>query len=440
MKKIFNLIILLFLASSIFAEMTIFVDVNRFLDVSGKTKYEISYQIPYNQLQFQRVKNGYRALIKIKLSLIKNGKVVFTKPLLRQLLETENVTDNPTYSYQDKLHFSLSKPGFELNLQFTDLVKQDSLIYSKKLINFPINTPISDLELDYLVEKDSTMYKKNFHRNNILYLGNQNHSFNIATEDTIFVYYELYKTDSKFSKLHLFISKEDSVAYDDNFKFPSLDKNINPFVYKINVSNYKTGYYNLSLQILDNEGRFVTERKTFFIIKHPKLKQELVFYNLKDDIKLVKYFLNSKQKRILRSLKDENAIRNYISKFWLSHDINPATEKNEFIEEIKNRINYSNEKFSSFGKGWKSDRGRIYIKYGKPDFKKKYHTNSSSKYPFKNYEVWQYRAQRDQTYIFFDMQANNSYRLIYAGNDPSENSYPNWKEFVGEEFDINDLE
>ena len=54
--------------------------------------------------------------------------------------------------------------------------------------------------------------------------------------------------------------------------------------------------------------------------------------------------------------------------------------------------------------------------------------------------MWQYRSNIDQTYIFFDMQANGAYRLIYSGNDSSENSYPNWEKFVGEDFEVNDLE
>ncbi len=45
----------------------------------------------------------------------------------------------------------------------------------------------------------------------------------------------------------------------------------------------------------------------------------------------------------------------------------PDTEENEFKEEHYRRIAYSNEHFAAGVPGWKTDRGRIYIVYGKPD-------------------------------------------------------------------------
>ncbi len=440
MKKMILFFAAIFFIGKIFAEITAFVDVNRFLDDKHNTKYEIAYQIPYNQIGFQRVKGGYRAVLKIILSLKKDGKTVYSKPLLRQLLESNDITNNSNFSYQDKLHFSLSKPGFELSLKFIDLVKKDSTVYEKKLYNFPPNMPMSDLELDYNVAQDTTVYKKNFHRGKTLFLGNQNHIINKLESDTLFVYYELYRNQIEPKKIHLIVTKNDSIIKDKNFNCPKLIKYVNPFLYRLDISDYSSGYYIIKMKVLGQGGQFLTEKKNFFIIRAPKNRIELIFHKLKDDKKLVEYFLNSKQKKILRSLKDEKAVTNYITKFWITHDLNPATEVNEFLQEIRRRVDFANENFSSFSKGWETDRGRIYIKYGKPDFRKKYTTDPSSKYPFKNYEVWQYRSQRDQTYIFFDMQSNNTYRLIYSGNDSSENSYPNWKRFVGEEFDLNDLE
>ena len=107
MKKGFILFFIIFSFSKLFSELNVFVDINRFIDRQGNTRYEVSYQIPYNQIEFQRVKNGYRAILKIDFSLKKNDKVVYSKPLLSQLIETNDVINSPKYSYQDKIHFSL---------------------------------------------------------------------------------------------------------------------------------------------------------------------------------------------------------------------------------------------------------------------------------------------------------------------------------------------
>jgi GWxTD domain-containing protein len=57
----------------------------------------------------------------------------------------------------------------------------------------------------------------------------------------------------------------------------------------------------------------------------------------------------------------------YIQTIWRSRDPDPDTEENEFKEEFYERVAYANEHFTSGKPGRLTDRGRIYIKFGKPD-------------------------------------------------------------------------
>ena len=57
----------------------------------------------------------------------------------------------------------------------------------------------------------------------------------------------------------------------------------------------------------------------------------------------------------------------FIEAFWQRRDPTPDTVENEFKEEHYRRIAYANERFSSGIPGWRTDRGRIYIMWGKPD-------------------------------------------------------------------------
>lgn len=57
----------------------------------------------------------------------------------------------------------------------------------------------------------------------------------------------------------------------------------------------------------------------------------------------------------------------FIQFFWKQRDPDPDTNENEYREEYYERITYANEHYSSGKPGWKTDRGRIYIKFGKPD-------------------------------------------------------------------------
>ena len=81
----------------------------------------------------------------------------------------------------------------------------------------------------------------------------------------------------------------------------------------------------------------------------------------------VKYIITDAERKAFLALKTDEERENFISRFWDMRDPNPDTEENEFRGEYYERIAYANEHFSSGIPGWKTDRGRIYITWGKPD-------------------------------------------------------------------------
>ena len=68
-----------------------------------------------------------------------------------------------------------------------------------------------------------------------------------------------------------------------------------------------------------------------------------------------------------KKLETDEERDQFIEAVWRSRDPDPDTEENEFKEEFYERIAYANEHFSSGKPGRLTDRGRIYIKFGKPD-------------------------------------------------------------------------
>ncbi len=81
----------------------------------------------------------------------------------------------------------------------------------------------------------------------------------------------------------------------------------------------------------------------------------------------VKYIITSEEKKAFKALKTDEERENFIENFWRRRDPNPDTEENEYREEYYERIAYANEHFTSGKPGWMTDRGRIYITWGKPD-------------------------------------------------------------------------
>jgi GWxTD domain-containing protein len=93
--------------------------------------------------------------------------------------------------------------------------------------------------------------------------------------------------------------------------------------------------------------------------------------------------------------------------FWLRRDPSAGTERNENRDEFMRRVDYVNGAYSILESGWRSDMGRVYIRYGPPD--------QVDRVPFSSdgppHEVWYYTA-RNLRFVFVDSEGFGRYRLI----------------------------
>jgi GWxTD domain-containing protein len=81
----------------------------------------------------------------------------------------------------------------------------------------------------------------------------------------------------------------------------------------------------------------------------------------------VAYIITDEERAAFKQLSNDEERDNFIEAFWQRRDPTPDTEENEYKEEHYQRIAYANEHFAAGVPGWKTDRGRIYIVFGKPD-------------------------------------------------------------------------
>jgi len=114
----------------------------------------------------------------------------------------------------------------------------------------------------------------------------------------------------------------------------------------------------------------------------------------------VRYIITDEEKSAFKQLSNDEERDNFIEAFWARRDPTPDTVENEYKEEHYARIAYANEHFAAGIPGWKTDRGRMYIMYGKPDEIDSHPSGGSynrpmeegggetSTYPF---EDWRYR-------------------------------------------------
>jgi GWxTD domain-containing protein len=110
----------------------------------------------------------------------------------------------------------------------------------------------------------------------------------------------------------------------------------------------------------DDQGQDPSERQRKV---KPELKRAYKDWLEKD----VAYIITDEERKAFKKLVTDDERERFIEEFWRRRDPDPDTDENEFREEYYERIAYTNEHFASGIPGWKTDRGRIWIMYGKPD-------------------------------------------------------------------------
>lgn len=142
------------------------------------------------------------------------------------------------------------------------------------------------------------------------------------------------------------------------------------------------------------------------------------------------YLMQGEERGRYRAL-DVEGKRAYLRRFWGARDPTTGTPRNEALEDFYGRVATVNRIFAESGAapipGWRTDRGRIYLRYGAPDTAL-HRPQPRSTNP---YEVWKY-ARQQRKFVFFDLTRFGNYALIWS-DDVREPRRPNWDELLGRE-------
>jgi GWxTD domain-containing protein len=129
----------------------------------------------------------------------------------------------------------------------------------------------------------------------------------------------------------------------------------------------------------------------------------------------VAYIISQEEKNAFLALRNDQERRLFIDQFWAQR---PAS----FKEEHYRRLFYAGLHFATNVPGWETDRGRIYILYGKPDEIESYPLGRAygtvRTFP---YEKWSYRhvdgVGDDITIEFVDSSWSGDYRMAMSPDD-----------------------
>jgi uncharacterized protein (TIGR03435 family) len=97
----------------------------------------------------------------------------------------------------------------------------------------------------------------------------------------------------------------------------------------------------------------------------------------------VRWVITAQEAEAFKHITNDEERDKFIEQFWQRRNPNPDAVDNAYRDEIYARIAYANENFAGDEPGWMTDRGHVYIAYGKPD--------EIDVQPADGTQIWRYR-------------------------------------------------
>ena len=333
-------------------------------EIENKINSQLIITIPNNKMVFYKDSNGFKSDLSFNVIVNNfNDTIILNDSWDEEVVENyfEDTKSNNKLVINKNL--LLPEGDYTLNLFINDY--NNHLSWYKK-IDFKVDRKLNFPEI--------TIYQKK--NNQFKHIMNDQ----ILDLDTIWI-------NS--------LTNNDFTNFEINYKYYSTTLDTSKLVFESVVNNdiYKEYF---PIEIIDD---FFNTLEINMVL-NDKNKKKIINFNREIDIEFdysllvgpMQYIFENSDFSLYRkynSLNDSSKIE-YIVNYW---NLN-SNENNDLFEEFYKRVIYTNKNFGySSASGWDSDRGKIYIIYGKPiDVKNQFDIDG-------DYEIWVYKNNLQFVFI-----------------------------------------
>ncbi len=253
-----------------------------------------------------------------------------------------------------------------------------------------------------------------------------------AQNPVLYYYLEIYNLPSKSEKVY-FLKREVLAA--DGVPVSALPVYVKKKIIRgrddlevgqIRVAGLQTGRYQLRFAVLDSARAQLARSEVSFVVQNPAAPAErlpletrprmensviagLSPKNVTMLVGATRYFLPEEEQSVLDNLRDVTAKRRFLFQFWNDKGGQPGLE---IFRQFVRRVSYANAKFGEPKKaGWQTDRGRVFILYGKPS-EIQYYANMPG---FREFQAWSYdNIEHGVVFIFGVTGSFGDLKLIHS--------------------------
>jgi len=445
MRYFLSLIAVLFF-SPVFSNITVYFNYGVFSTGNSKPYLETYLTVSGNSVKFLPTSNGRQASVNISWKILKGKELVkssnynLISPLASDTLHLP--------SFIDSQRFPLGNGQYVLELVVTDNADPEKKSTHSEKINILQNREKkiynSDIEIleSFTKSTSQSVLTKNGYD-----LVPYNINYFPKAQNSLKFYIETYNLDTVIGKSSKFVYSY-YIENNENLQklrglsgFQKQNANrINPLLAQFDITQLPSGNYNLVIEVKDSLNKIQAQKKWFFQ-RQSDAKNIMISEN--ENYKTVEDFFNSVQsgdslKQLVECLwpisgykerdwqqvqlqrNEPNLMRSYLVGYW-KEQAGDTIDPLQLWYTYYKRVMETNALLKcGKQKGYFTDRGRVYLQYGKPDQRNQVNSEADT-YP---YEIWHYykiydkatkRFFTNKRFVFANFAiADDCYKLIHS--------------------------
>lgn len=439
--------LLTFLCLGLFPNVTVYFNYNVFNTAASKPYLETSLTIAGSSVKFLPVAGGRQASVHISWRILKNGQVVKSSGYNLMSPKVSDTLNLP--SFIDNQRFALDNGTYSLELAIADNAFPDKKTTHTQqiVIDLKRESRIYTSEIQVLESYTKSVTQGPLTKNGYD-LVPYNINYYPKAQNALKFYFEAYNVDSVLGKQAKFLYAyyiENSenlrrVSALNGFQKQSAQR-LNALLAQFDISVLPSGNYNLVIEVKDSANKVQAQKKWFFQRQSdaPQLPDEFAeksirtiedFFNAFQSSDSLKQFVEClwprssvkerEWQQVTVSKKEPSLMRSYAVEYWKKEagdSLNPLKIWLDYYKQVQeaNALLKCGKQ-----KGYYTDRGRVYLQYGKPDQRNQVNSEPNT-YP---YEIWQYYRLYDKAtgrfftnkkFVFVNEAiADNCYKLIHS--------------------------
>jgi GWxTD domain-containing protein len=446
MKKILAILLLFSFICFAQSKIKFNFDYAQFRYDSSSNYLEIYYSILSDKIRNKNGTNDGDIIMHIQVQNLETDELIINKDwkLANSRSDSSDYSNNP--ALLGVLSFIIKNGNYNLFISVNnskDFNKENE--YSDNVQILPFNNEsysISQIELASRIINENADQTSIFYKNTLEVFPHPSMLYS-NNNPILFYYCELYDLENAKSEkvtLKKVVYNSNNQPVYEKSKFVNISNNAIVEVGAINLQKYPTDSYTLVISLTEpnsqieaisgkkfflvNPNVIVTDNSSDIVTDYISSEFGVLSEEECDDLfvksKIIASVDESNQYDLLDSL---NQKREFLYNFWKKRDNVPSTQTNEFKNNFLARVENANARYRTMSTaGFKTDRGRIFLRLGEPDEIDR-HPNETNTKP---YEIWYYhQIEGGVSFIFGDITGFNYYQLLHS-NMRGELKDPDW--------------